>query len=308
MKCLLIGGAGFIGSWLTKYLTDQNYKVVIIDPLLDYGDNKLHIKKIRDFRNKSLLKKALLYKGRFEEIGEKIIKKEKPQIIIHLAGYPLEHSFDSLFSLKQIAEDTVLTYKIASVVKKYPIKKFIFMSSIAPYGNFDFTINEKAAIQPVTVYGVSKASGEFLITSHLDNWMIIKSTNVYGFGDLHKRAVNSIINNAIKNEKFWINENAWLDFIYIKDLVEGIIKVISVAPTKEIFHISGGKAQKLSTFISHLRPYFNLKYEIKTLTDKPRRGTMDNSKARMMLGWSPKMNLENGIKDYLKYVKKYNFA
>lgn len=308
MKCLLIGGAGFIGSWLTKYLTDKNYKVVIVDPLLEYEADTLRIKKIRDFRNRSLLKKAILYKERFEEIGEKIIKKEKPKIVIHLAGYPLEHSFDSPFSLKQISQDSVLTYRIVSIVKKYPIKKFIFLSSIAAYGNFDYSVNENAAIKPATVYGVSKASSEFLITSHLDNWVIIRSTNLYGFGDLHERSTNTIINSAIKNKKFWINENSWLDFIYIKDLVEGILKVIALAPSKEIFHITGGRACKLSSFIKYLRPYYKLKYEIKYLDDKPNRGTMDNSKARTILDWYPKMNLEKGIKDYLKYVKKYKFA
>jgi len=307
MKCLLIGGAGFIGSWLTKYLTDKGFPVVIVDPIHEFGTDMSHIQKVRDFRNKFLLKKATIYKGRFEEIGEKIIKKEKPQIIIHLAGYPLEHSFDSPLSLKQLTEDSALTYQIVLAVKKYPIKKFIFLSSIASYGNFEFSINEKATIRPVTVYGVSKASGEFLTTSYLDNWVIIRSANVYGFADLHKRSVNTILNSALRNEKFWINDKAWLDFIYINDMVEGIHRTITHGPTKEIFHITGGNAQKLSSLIDYLHPHFKLKYQIKHL-DKPSRGTMDNSKARMMLDWSPKMNLEKGIKDYLQYVKKYNFA
>jgi len=308
MKCLLIGGAGFIGSWLTKYLTDIGNKVIIIDPLIQYEDDTPNSQKVREFRNKKLLKKAVIYKRRFEEIGEKIIKKEKPQIVIHLAAYPIEYSFDSPFSLKQLTEDITLTYQIVSLSKEYRIKKFIFLSSISAYGNFDYTITETAALHPTTVYGVSKASGEFLVKSHLDNWIILRTTNVYGFGDLHNRSTNAIINKAIKGEKFWINDSAWLDFIYIKDLVEGILKVVSIAPTKEVFHISGGKAQKLSSFIEYLRPYFKLKYETKHLNDRPSRGTMENSKARMVLGWSPKMNLEKGIKDYLKYVKKYNFA
>ena len=308
MKCLLIGGAGFIGSWLTKYLTDIGYKVIIIDPLIQYENDNPNSQKIREFRNKKLLKKAVIYKGRFEDIGKKIIKKEKPQIVVHLAAYPLEYSFDSPFSLKQLTEDITLTYQIVSLLKEYHIKKFIFLSSISAYGNFDYTITETAPLHPTTVYGVSKASGEFLVKSHLDNWIILRMTNVYGFGDLHSRSTNTIINKAIKGEKFWINDSAWLDFIYIKDLVEGILQVISKSAVKEIYHISGGKAYKLSSFVKHLPDFFKLKYNKRYLHDRPIRGTMDNSKARMVLGWTPKMNLEKGIKDYLKYIKKYNFA
>ncbi len=308
MKYLLIGGAGFIGSWLTKYLTDLGHKVIIIDPLIQYAQNALNNQAIHEFRNKKLLNKAIIYKEKFEEIGEKILKKEKPQIVIHLAAFPLEYSFDSPYSLKQLTEDITLTYQIVSLVKEYQIKKFIFLSSISAYGNFDYTITETAPLHPTTVYGISKASGEFLIKSNLDNWIILRTTNVYGFGDLHNRSTNVVINKAIKGEKFWINDSIWLDFIYIKDLVEGVLKIISHAPVKEIFHISGGKAQKLSSFIKYLHPYFKLKYETKSLFDRPARGTMENSKARMLLNWSPKMDLEKGIKDYLKYVKKYNFA
>lgn len=308
MKCLLVGGAGFIGSWLTNYLTNKGHKVIIVDPLLDYDTNKLLLKKVRDFRNTVLLKKAILYKGKFEHIGSKIIKKEKPAICIHLAGYPLEHSFDSPFSLKQLSEDVILTHHVVSAVKKFKIKKFIFLSSIAPYGHMDFSVNEKAPVKPVTVYGISKASCEFLTTSHLTNWVIVRSTNVYGFGDLHKRVANTIVASAFSKKKFWINEKAWVDFIYIKDLVEGIYKVIQVAKPKEIFHISGGNAQKLSYFINRLKPYFDMKYEVKSLKDKPTRGTMENTKARILLDWSPHMTLEQGIKDYLQYVHKYKFA
>lgn len=308
MKCLLIGGAGFIGSWLTKYLIDMGYKVIIIDPLLQYEDDTLNSQKIRRFREQILLKKAVIYKGRLEEIGKKVIIKERPQIVVHLAGYPLEDSFDSPFSLKQLTEDIAVTYKIVSLSKEYQIKKFIFLSSILAYGNFDYSITETAPLHPTTVYGISKASGEFLVKSHLDNWIILRTTNVYGFGDLHKRSINIIVNKALKGEKFWINDNAWLDLIYIKDLVEGIRQVISKAPVKEIYHISGGKASKLSSFVEHLAKHFKLKYDKRNLNDRPNRGTMDNSKACMMLEWSPNMNLEKGIKDYLKYVKKYDFA
>lgn len=309
MKCLLIGGGGFIGSWLTKYLIDNGYKVVIIDPFTHLPDeDSQKIKIIRDFRRKKLLKNAIIYEGKFEEIGDDVLKKEKPQIVFHLAAHPLEEAFESPISLKQLTEDVELTYKIILSVKKYPINKFIFLSTISVYGHFDYSITENAPLHPITAYGISKASSEFLIKSNLANWIIIRTTNVYGFGDLHNRSTNVIINKIINNEKFWINDNVLLDFIYVLDLVQGLLKVISLSPIKEIFHISGGRADKLEPFIKLLSDYYKLNYEIRHLADRSRRGTMENTKARILLNWSPKMDPEKGIKDYLKYVKKYKFA
>ena len=57
------------------------------------------------------------------------------------------------------------------------------------------------------------------------------------------------------------------------------------------------------------KKYPKAKYEVKTnLNDRPRRGTLDNTKSRVVLGWEPKYNLEEGISDYLEYVNKYGFA
>ncbi len=75
-----------------------------------------------------------------------------------------------------------------------------------------------------------------------------------------------------------------MDFINVKDLVAGIADVALKAPQKEVFHISGGKAVPLIKYVKELNKYFSVNYEIKELHDRPTRGTMNNKKAKKMIG------------------------
>ena len=309
MKFLIIGGGGFVGSWLTRELVSRGHSVVIIDPFIYYSDSdKDRLRKINSFKKKYLLKGAKIYHKKFEDGGEKILKKEKPDILIHLAGIPLERTDDIEISLKQLTDDVALTYRVIEVVKKFPVKKFIFMSSISAYGDCGDIINEEYRLLPKTPYGISKASSEFLIKAQLKNWNIIRTTNIYGFGDLNERACNIIVGKILKGEKFWINKNIIMDFINVKDLVSGIAKVSLKAPVKETFHISGNHAIILIEFVNILKKHFTFEYEIKDIQDRPRRGTLNNEKARKVLGWFPKMSIDKGVIDYVKYIKKYGIA
>lgn len=309
MKILIVGGGGFVGSWLTHELLSRKHSVTIIDPFIFYSDiDKKSIKIINEFKQEKLLKGARIYRKNFGEHGEEILKKEKSDILIHLAGIPLERIDDFEICSKQITEDLDLTYKIIGMVKRNPVKKFVFMSSISAYGDCEDIIDENHQLIPKTPYGVSKAGGEFLIKAELNNWNVVRTTNIYGFGDMNARASNIILSKILKGEKFWINKNIVMDFIYVKDLVKGIADVALKAPAKEVFHISGGHAVSLFKFIDILKKYFKFNVEVKDIQDRPKRGTMDNRKARKIIGWSPKMDLEKGVADYIKYVKKYNTA
>ncbi|OGE34536.1 hypothetical protein A3C32_04300 [Candidatus Daviesbacteria bacterium RIFCSPHIGHO2_02_FULL_41_14] len=309
MKVLVIGGAGFVGSWLTHELLSRKFEVVVIDPGVHYSNWDIKTKKIiTKFKKEQLLKGAKIHKRKFEDVGNKILKKGKFDCVIHLAGTPLEKADDFDFSLKQLTEDIGLTYRVIKAVKETTVKKFIYMSSIAAYGDCDDVITEMDSLVPKTPYGVTKACGEFLVKSELNNWNVIRTTNVYGFGDMNSRASNSIINKILKGEKFWVNSSIDLDFTYVKDLVSGIADVLQKAPNSETYHISGGKAKKLVHFVKFLKAHFKFEYEIKDIQDRPKRGTMDRKKIKKAIGWFPKTNLKSGIEDYMKYIKQYNIA
>jgi UDP-glucose 4-epimerase len=310
-KVLIIGGGGFIGSWLSRELIKTGYTVTIIDPFVCYSglDPKL-VRRIIAFRKSELLKGVKMIHGQYEKTGRDVIKKIKPDIVVHLAATPLEKSGDPIINDRLMLHDIPLTYKIASDVAKSNVKKFIYMSSIFAYGNYNsWSVSEDISLNPSTLYGISKASSEFIIKNLLaeKEWIIVRTTSVYGFGDTNLRATQIFMNNAFKNTQFWVNKDSWPDFIYIKDLVEGLAKIIKSNVGHEIIHISGGHAVSLAKFVKEMTKYFRgLDYVIKeNINDRPRRGTMDNTKARVILNWEPKFTLSMGVKDYLNYAKKF---
>lgn len=297
-KYLLIGGAGFIGSHLASVLTARGDKVIICDPNAASCTT--------DSYRGALIKDCVLYEQPYHMVRD-TIWKENPDYVIHLAALPIESEFDSPTSLMQLESDITTTYKLVVDYKKYGKgKRLLFMSSVFAYGDFNFAITEESPLNPKTTYGISKAAGEFLIKSQLEDWNIVRTTSVYGFGDTNKRATNIFVDKALNKEKMWVNANVWLDFIYIRDLVDGILVILDKAAPKEIFHVSGGEALTLPHFIYELKRHFpDIDYEEKTVTDRPNRGTMTNDKMRILLGWRPNYYLARGVDDYITLVKQY---
>src|SRR5258708_6525073 len=103
LSCLLIGGGGFVGSWLAKNLVDKGHKVTI----LDSHSNYFHLitpkfKLINDFRKRYLLKNIISFNGRFQDIGHDLIRKNNYNFIVHLAAHAADKPMGSEMSHNQI--------------------------------------------------------------------------------------------------------------------------------------------------------------------------------------------------------------
>ncbi len=308
-RILIVGGAGFIGSWLTKELVEKGHGVVIIDPLIYHsGIEPKMLKKIIAFREKKLLKGAKLYKKKYSLIGKKILSTFKPEIVIHLAAIPIEKPEDLSIGEKQILSDMPLTYELCrDVASTESVKKFIYLSSVLAYGEHKGLISEAKPLNPSTLYGISKAMGEFTIKTMLQkkDWVIVRTTSIYGFGDANFRVSQIFVDRALKGQSIWINKDIKPEFTYIKDLVSGLMKIVEKDVSQQIIHMSGGHAVSLVGFVTELKKYFpELKYEIrKNVNDRPKRGTMNNRKAKQLLSWVPKFSITAGLSDYMDYVK-----
>lgn len=311
MRILLIGGNGFIGSWLAYYLTKHlNHEVLIVDNRHYLTDYAIEFRrKVSSFKIRELTNKSTVLTQNFLTSGDRVFKEFSPEAVVHLAALPLEKPLENITSQKQLTDDMELTYKAVLLAKQYDVKKFLFMSSLFAYGDHEYGSTEDRQLNPKTPYGIAKAAGEFLIKSYLDHWKIVRTTSIYGFGDVNNRVTQVVINRALKGQPFWINNEALLDFVYIKDLVRGIGDFLVSDIDKEAIHISGGKALTIKNFVDEVSKYVSdLKYETRKLDDRPKRGTLDNTKARVLLNWSPEFDLEEGVKDYFYYINKYGFA
>jgi nucleoside-diphosphate-sugar epimerase len=125
---------------------------------------------------------------------------------------------------------------------------------------------------------------------------------------MNRRVSQIFIENAFKKQKIYIQgKNEKLDFTYIKDLASGsILAARNKKGKNQIFNITCGKGQTLFSYVSYLRSEFpKLKYVIKKRDKtKPSRGTLSIKKAKKLLGYKPKYVLKDGIKEYVKFLKK----
>lgn len=303
-KILIFGGAGFIGSWLVDTLKSK-HKVAVFDIQKKFSNyDTERSKAVFSFRNNHLLKGARIYKGdaRNLEKVRSVIEKEKPDIIVGLASIPIENYHDPILQF----EIEVLSMRNILEANKDLKAKVVFMSSLFAVGPFDHVLTEEASLEPITNYGIGKATGELLVKNFAEKYSIIRTTSVYGFGDLNFRAHQIALESALIGNKFWINKAALLDFIYVGDLVEGIKRVMFY-DHNDIFNISGGKAVTLFEFVRALECNLNKKldYEVKSLQDRTKRGTLANDKARFILDWEPKYDLIGGTKEMINLYKKH---
>jgi UDP-glucose 4-epimerase len=225
MKCLITGGAGFIGSHLCDYLIKDNNDIVVIDNLsLGREENISHLSSNKKFK---FYKQEILDHDGMKRIFE----KEKFDIIFHLAANSdiaksrLDPSID-------FNNTFMTTYTILNLMKEFNVKKLVFASTSAIYGETKSVLTENyGPLFPVSLYGSSKLASEAFITSFAENYgfqvWITRFPNVIG-----ERATHGVILDFIKKLQANPDELTVLGngeqnkpYLYVKDLVEAILFV-----------------------------------------------------------------------------------
>lgn len=299
-KVLITGGAGFIGSWITDLYLDEGYEVVVVDNL-SHG------------RMDALNKKAAFYKADINNSQdiEKIFIREKPQIVNHHAAVASVGGIS-----ENIFQNNVLgTINLLKICAKFSVKKFIFASSAAVYGDSKkLPVKECSSKNPISEYGISKFAGENLINIFKDK---IPSINIFRYANVYGPRQDSsgeggvvaiFAKNLIEKKPCIIlgDGTQTRDFVYVSDVAHANYLALN---TNNSFILNLSSNKEIS--INELFKLFKKKLQMSSsaLHSKERLGDikkskLDNIKAGIMLGWKPRVDLENGIKDTLSYFYK----
>jgi len=243
MKILVTGGAGFIGSHVTKLLLDRGYQVVVLDNLshgfVENVDPRAKLT-VGDIRDRKKTKEAL--KG--------------IEAVIHMAG--LISVPESVADPVKYCDNNVLgAVNLLECMKDAGVKKIIFSSSACVYGTSDkLPIKEDAPIHPDNPYGATKASIEVFLKTYHEIFgfdvVILRYFNPYGPGKMGKPTTLAIPNfvKATLAKKpvplYWQGEQI-RDFIYIDDLAQAHIDVLGLSGFN-IFNIGTEKGIRLKTW------------------------------------------------------------
>ncbi len=312
--CLITGGAGFIGSHLCASLLKDGYQVLCVDNLITGKEKNIENLK--------------------ENPNFKFIEYDVTKPLNDLTDQPLDFVFHlaspaSPVDFSKIPEEILLVNSIGTLnvlnLAKDKNAKILIASTSEAYGDpmvhpqpetYKGNVN---TFGPRSCYDESKRFAEsatyvFLHKYDLDA-RVIRIFNTYG-PNMQKadgRVVSNFINAALSNEPIKIDGNGsqTRSFCYVTDLVEGIKKAMFNENTKgEIFNLGNPEEYTMNGFAEKIVALTSSKSEVvysgNFRPDDPMQRCPDISKAKRILGWEPKINVEEGLQKTIEYYKSIN--
>lgn len=302
-KILVTGGAGFIGSNVADRLITMGHKVVIVDNLSTGFKENVN-------------PKARFYKADIRSKNiEQIFKKEKPEILCHHAAQVdvRKSVADPIFDARVNIEGTL---NLLNNCVMYKTRKVIFASTGgAVYGEQDyFPADEKHPERPLSPYGITKLVVEkylyFYKESYDLNYIALRYANVYGprqnpWGEAGVVAI--FTQRLLSGKKAVINGDGkqTRDYVYVKDVVEANLVALNYSESA-CFNIGTGIETDVNTIFRLLKRKISSKQKEIHGPGKPgeqKRSVLDCSKAKKILSWSPKYDLDKGLEETVKYYQ-----
>ena len=309
-EILVTGGAGFIGSHIVDRLLDEGFKVRVLDNLstgditnLAQHQNKKSFQFIEgDIRNFDLLKKTV---------------KSVDAVIHEAALVSVTRSVENPLLSNEI--NVTGTLNLLKACVDAHVKRFIYASSCAVYGDTETLPNhENLAPKPLSPYAVEKLAAEkyakvFHNVYGLET-VSLRYFNVYGPRQKcgpYSGVISIFINRLLENKHPIIcgDGEQTRDFINVKDVVEAYMLALSKRKAVgEVFNISTGEATTINKLTETIQKIMD-KTSLKPVHAEPRPGDIkhsygDISKARRNLEYKPKVQLEKGLSELVKWYSK----
>lgn len=312
--CLVAGGAGFIGTHLCKRLLDKDLKVICVDNFVSSAPK--NINKLKENSNFSFIE---------HDVIKPLPNDLKADFVFHLASpaSPNHHSKISYHALplETMLVNTTGTFELLKFAQKNNAK-FLFTSSSEVYGDpLEHPQNEEyrgnvSTTGPRSVYDESKRFGEtitayFVRNKDLDA-RIARIFNTYGPGMMRedRRMVVDFINQALEGKPITVfgDGNQTRSLCFVEDLVEGIVELMFNQDTKgEIVNLGSEDEHSVLEYANLVKKLTNSNSEIvlseSLPVDDPHKRKPDIAKAKRLLNWSPKINLEDGLVQTIEYFK-----
>jgi len=303
-KILVTGAAGFLGSHLCENLQNLNYHVIGVDSMI--GGDLDNLPKNLEFHKMDCCD--------FDTLN-KIMKSV--DIVYHCAA--TAHEGLSVFSPVEISKNNYLaTVSVITAAINNKVKRIIYCSSMARYGDQPTPFTEDMEPRPVDPYGISKVAGEQVLKCLCDlnnvEWAIAVPHNIIGpkqkYDDPFRNVVSIMINRLLQNKKPIIYGDGEQKrcFSYVDDCIGSLLalvdnkslnkEVVNIGPDEEFVTIN-----KIAEICSNITGS-NLKPEY--YPDRPKEvkhATCSADKARKLLNYKTKTDLYTGIKKTYEYIK-----
>ena len=306
LKILVTGGAGFIGSEFVRQGVAKGHHIIVIDNLTYAGDRG---------RIKTVEKNIAFYKVNVTAGTkvEAIIKREKPQAIVHFAAET--HVDRSIQNAHPFIDTNIVgTQTLIDLALKYKIPRFIHISTDEVYGEItQGKFREDSALQPSSPYSSSKAAADLLIKAAIRTYrlpaIIVRPSNNYGPWQYPEKFLPVILLKALRNKKIPVygDGNNIREWLHVSDCVRGIYFVLEKGGIGETYNIGSDVEKKNIEVAKTILKLLNKPEDlIEFVKDRPGhdlRYALDCMKLHN-LGWKPQIAFEEGFHQMVEWAKE----
>jgi UDP-glucuronate decarboxylase len=309
-RVLVTGGAGFLGSWICDVLVAQGTEVECVDNLSSGLPSNIshHLDSDRFHFTK-------------HDISEHISFDERFDLVIHMASRASPFEFEH-YPIEILKANTIGLMVALEIAKKHK-SRLIYTSTSEIYGNPQVVPTPESyygnvnSVGPRGCYDEAKRCGEAYVVAYRRQYgldtRIARIFNTYGprirWDGIYARAVPRFISQALSDKPITIfgEGTQTRSFTYITDQIEGLLRLAAEDEAQgSIVNIGNDKE---TTIIDMAKMILNITGSRSGITyhplpeDDPLRRRPDISRARNLLGWEPKVNLEDGLQRTVEWFK-----
>lgn len=291
-KVFITGSSGYIGQQLTSYLLKKGYQCCL-----------LQNKRSKRLKGKNVNVKYIYYDDDKFDLTV-CLKKEKPDVIIHLAGYFVaEHRKEDI--------EPIIESNITFGVKLLEAMKNSGISRIINTGSFWEEYYQDKVYSPVNLYAACKKAYQDIIQYYVEVWnfsvITLRLYDIYGPNDPRIKIIPILIKHLSSNKILEMSFcEQYLDFVYIDDVVMAYYRAIQSIFTSnrfnnEIVDIGTGKSIQLKSVVRLIEKIYNSKLSIR-FGGRPYRirevmsVKANIEKTKQLIHWKPKIYIEQGLK------------
>jgi len=301
------GGAGFIGSSLTRELLNRKANVTVYDNFI-YGDQE----NISELAGDIQIVQGDILSWKLQHT----IKNHKIDYIFHLAAEPyIPHCYDNPEKFFDV--NVKGTMKVLMAAKLLDVKKVVHLSSSEVYGTSKYNpMDEKHPLLPLSTYAVSKLSADRICfvwaKEHNIPVVIVRPFNNYGPRETQPYVIPEIITQLDKSNKVKLgNIEAIRDFTYVEDVVKGIVDLLNDnVPLGEAINIGSNTSYSIkyiANVIGNLMGHKDIEIIIEDSRLRPLdvdKLQCDYSKINSLIEWKPTTSLKDGLRKTIDWFRE----
>jgi UDP-glucose 4-epimerase len=303
---LVTGAAGFLGSHICKELLNRQYEVKGVDNLI--GGDKDNIPFLKTF-----------YKADCADFKTMLKVTEGIDVLYHCAA--TAHEGLSVFSPYTITQNNIMaTVGVATAAIQNGVKRIIYCSSMARYGDQQSPFTEDMPTKPVDPYGISKVAGEEILKTlckvHGVELVIAVPHNIIGpnqkYDDPFRNAVSIFINRMLQGKPPIIYGDGLQTrcFSYVDDCLSSLLKmidepsvvgqVINIGPDEEFVTI-----KEVAETCANLTGFNGAFVYVPDRPQEVKHAVCSSDKARKLLDYKTTVYMKEGVKKTYEYIKSH---